>query len=221
MSVLKSFSMKKITLLFLLCLPIVLLSQVFTFKVNGQNHRILMDNNYLIETVFMKNDGTFILSRGGYYIKTANGIDITFEFNSNYALDSLTSFRYSLNKTWKNISQSSQVLEGKWLMAGRVKAEGEQRRDLTASRKTLKFLLDGYFQWTAFDAKSMRFMGSGGGTYSAQNKEYIETLDYFSRDNTKVGKMLPFDFLRKDDDWYHKGLNSKGKLMHEIWHKRI
>ena len=213
--------MKKISIILLLCYPIVLLSQVFTFQVNDQNHRILMDENYFIETVFMKNDGAFIMSRGGYYNKIANRIDLTFEFNSNYTLDSLTSFSYSSNKIWKNISQSDQALEGKWLMAGRVKAEGEQRRDLTASRKTLKFLLDGYFQWTAFDAKSMRFMGSGGGTYSAQNKEYIETLDYFSRDNTKVGKILPFGFLQKDNDWYHKGLNSKGKLMHEIWHKRI
>ena len=216
-----SFYMKKISIILLLCYPIVLLSQVFTFQVNDQNHRILMDENYFIETVFMKNDGAFIMSRGGYYNKIANRIDLTFEFNSNYTLDSLTSFSYSSNKIWKNISQSDQALEGKWLMAGRVKAEGEQRRDLTASRKTLKFLLDGYFQWTAFDAKSMRFMGSGGGTYSAQNKEYIETLDYFSRDNTKVGKILPFGFLQKDNDWYHKGLNSKGKLMHEIWHKRI
>lgn len=213
--------MKKISIILLLCCPIVLLSQVFTFKVNGQNHRILMDDNYFIETVFMKNDGAFIMSRGGYYNKIANRIDLTFEFNSNYTLDSLTSFSYSSNKIWKNISQSDQALEGKWLMAGRVKAEGEQRRDLTASRMTLKFLLDGYFQWTAFDVDSMSFMGSGGGTYSAQNKEYIETLDYFSRDNTKVGKVLPFGFIQKEDDWYHKGLNSKGKLMHEIWRKRI
>ena len=213
--------MKKISITLLLCYPIVLLSQVFTFKVNDQNHRILMDENYFIETVFMKNDGAFIMSRGGYYNKIANRIDLTFEFNSNYTLDSLTSFSYSSNKIWKNISQSDQALEGKWLMAGRVKAEGEQRRDLTASRMTLKFLLDGYFQWTAFDVDSMSFMGSGGGTYSAQNKEYIETLDYFSRDNTKVGKVLPFGFIQKEDDWYHKGLNSKGKLMHEIWRKRI
>ena len=213
--------MKKISVILLLCYPIVLLSQVFTFKVNDQNHRILMDDNYFIETVFMKNDGAFIMSRGGYYNKIANRIDLTFEFNSNYTLDSLTSFSYSSNKIWKNISQSDQALEGKWLMAGRVKAEGEQRRDLTASRMTLKFLLDGYFQWTAFDVDSMSFMGSGGGTYSAQNKEYIETLDYFSRDNTKVGKVLPFGFIQKEDDWYHKGLNSKGKLMHEIWRKRI
>ena len=105
-------------------------------------------------------------------------------------------------------------------MAGRVKPQGEQRRDLSRSRKTMKLLLDGYFQWTAFDSASMRFMGSGGGTYTAQGGNYIETLEYFSRDNSKVGKVLPFEFSLKEKDWFHKGLNSKGQPMHEIWHKR-
>ena len=213
--------MKKLILLFLFCPHSVIQAQVFAFTVNGQNHRILMDDNYLIETVFMKINGAFVLSRGGYYTKTANGIDLAFEFNSNYERDSLTSISFSLNNPWNKISQADQELEGKWLMAGRVKAEGEQRQNFTGSRKTLKFLLDGYFQWTAFDTESMRFMGSGGGTYSAQNKEYIETLDYFSRDNKKVGKVLPFEFLLNENDWYHKGLNSKSKAMHEIWCRRI
>ncbi len=99
-------------------------------------------------------------------------------------------------------------------------ARGEQRRDLTRSRKTMKLLLDGYFQWTAFDTASMRFMGSGGGTYTAENGQYVETIEYFSRDNRKVGQVLPFNFNQKGNDWYHKGSNSKGQPMHEIWHKR-
>ena len=58
----------------------------------------------------------------------------------------------------------------------------------------MKLLLDGHFQWTAFDTASMRFMGSGGGTYTAQDGNYVETLEYFSRDNSKVGKVLPFEY---------------------------
>ena len=56
-------------------------------------------------------------------------------------------------------------------MAGRVKPEGEQRRDLTRSRKTMKFLLDGYFQWTAFDTASMAFKGAGGGNLCRPRRE--------------------------------------------------
>lgn len=205
--------------LLLLLFPTALLAQVFHFSQEDMNHRILLDDSYLIETAYYKIDGKFAFTRGGFYQKTKDSIDVAFEFNSNFAQDSLKNIAYS-QKEWTKVSKTDQALEGKWLMAGRVKPEGEQRRDLTRSRKTMKLLLDGYFQWTAFDTASMRFMGSGGGTYTAQDGNYVETLQYFSRDNSKVGKVLPFEFTQKEDDWYHKGFNSKGGPMHEIWHKR-
>lgn len=205
--------------LLLLLFPTALLAQVFHFSQGEMNHRILLDDSYLIETAYQKTDGKFAFTRGGFYQKTEDSIHIAFEFNSNFAQDSLKNIAYS-QKEWTKVSKTDQALEGKWLMAGRVKPEGEQRRDLTRSRKTMKLLLDGYFQWTAFDTASMRFMGSGGGTYTAVDGKYIERLEYFSRDDSKVGKVLPFEFTLKEDDWYHKGLNSKGQPMHEIWHKR-
>jgi hypothetical protein len=204
---------------FLLFLPVSLFAQVFHFSDGEQNHRIFMDDSYLIETGYQQKDGAFAFTRGGFYQKTEKAIEVTFEFNSNYAQDSLKRLSYT-GQDWRKVSNTDQALEGKWLMAGRVKPQGEQRRDLSRSRKTMKLLLDGYFQWTAFDSASMRFMGSGGGTYTAQGGNYIETLEYFSRDNSKVGKVLPFEFSLKEKDWFHKGLNSKGQPMHEIWHKR-
>ena len=204
---------------FLLFLPVSLFAQVFHFSDGEQNHRIFMDDSYLIETVYQQKDGAFAFTRGGFYQKSEKGIEVAFEFNSNYAQDSLKSLSYA-DQDWRKVSKTDQALDGKWLMAGRVKPKGEQRRDLNRSRKTMKLLLDGYFQWTAFDTASMRFMGAGGGTYTAQDGNYVETLEYFSRDNSKVGKVLPFEFSLKENDWYHKGLNSKGQPMHEIWHKR-
>jgi hypothetical protein len=206
-------------LAFLLFLPASLFAQIFHFSDREQNHRIFMDDSYLIEKVYQQKDGAFAFTRGGFYQKNEKGIEVTFEFNSNYAQDSLKSLSYT-DQDWRKVSKIDQALEGKWLMAGRVKPKGEQRRDLNRSRKTMKLLLDGYFQWTAFDTASMRFMGSGGGTYTAQDGNYVETLEYFSRDNSKAGKVLPFEFFLKENDWYHKGLNSKGQPMHEIWHKR-
>lgn len=208
---------KKIS--FLLFFPASLCAQVFTFSDGALNHRILMDDSYLVETVFDPNDGSFSSTRGGFYQKTPEGILVRFEFNSNYPKDSLKSNTFR-QENWVKISKTAQALAGKWLMAGRVKPEGEQRRDLNRSRKTMKFLIDGYFQWIAFDTAGMQFKGSGGGTYTAQDGAYVETLAYFSRDNSKVGKVLPFEFSQKEDDWYHKGFTSKGTPMHEIWHKR-
>lgn len=209
--------MKNRVLLFLFFFPFFVLAQVFEFQQEGNVHRIFKDDVYLLETVFNSTDGAFVLTRGGFYSTDEKGINVRFEFNSNFAQDSLRSMVYLPQKKWNTISTADQQLEGKWLMAGRVKPEGEQRRDLTRSRKTMKFLLDGHFQWTAFDTASMRFMGSGGGTYTAEKGRYVETIEYFSRDNSKVGKVLPFEFTQKEDDWYHKGNNSKGAPMHEIW----
>ena len=205
---------------FLLFLPTSLLAQVFHFNESGLTHRIFVDDSYLVETVFNTADGDFVLSRGGFFTQDGNAYDVQFEFNSDFKKDSLSTKKYLRQTSWKDVSVSDQKLEGKWLMAGRVKPEGEQRRDLTRSRKTMKILLNGYFQWIAFDTANMSFKGTGGGTYTAEGGSYVETLDYFSRDSKKVGKVLPFEYRRKEDDWYHKGFTSKGKPMHEIWHKR-
>ncbi|MGB2404575.1 MAG: hypothetical protein ACPIA1_04480 [Flavobacteriaceae bacterium] len=215
---------KTSSLLFLCCVSSVLFAQVYSFdeKVDSKilSHRILMDEQYFIETVFDSANGAFVLTRGGFYTQHKKTVSVSFEFNSNIEADQLKTKLYRPDASWKKISKTDQLLEEKWLMAGRVKPEGEQRRDLNRSRKTMKLLLDGYFQWIAFDTSSFRFMGSGGGTYTAKKGTYVETLDYFSRDNSKVGKVLPFTFTRKNNDWYHQGLNSKGNPMHEIWHWR-
>ena len=88
-------------------------------------------------------------------------------------------------------------------MAGRVTDQGEKRRDLNRSRKTMKILIDGFFQWIAFDTSNFRFFGSGGGSYnteygnSPEKGGYTEKIQFFSRDNNKVGLILPFEYDRR------------------------
>ena len=81
----------------------------------------------------------------------------------------------------------------------------------------MKILVDGYFQWIAFNTNTFSFMGTGGGSYTAENGIYMENIDYFSRDNKKVGISLNFSYLLKGQDWHHKGFSSKGDPLHEIW----
>lgn len=204
-------------------LSLNLTAQVFTFTSNLEGekiiHKILMDSNYLIETRYNSESNVFVSTRGGFYQKSEKGFDIRLEFNSNYAKDSLKRIML-VSKGWKKSSLDKQIHHGKWLMAGRVRPEGEKRRHINRARKTLKFLLDGHFQWTAFNTESFKFYGSGGGTYSAKDRNYVESIVYFSRDNSKSGVVLPFVYELKGSDWYHKGLNSKGEPMHEIWTQR-
>jgi hypothetical protein len=81
----------------------------------------------------------------------------------------------------------------------------------------MKILVDGYFQWIAFNTKSFSFQGTGGGGYTTVDGTYTETIDYFSRDNSKVGISLGFEYAKKGMDWHHKGFSSKGDPLHEIW----
>ena len=207
-------------------LPILLLShllfgQAFSFNSlqNGQliEHRILMDDEYLVETQFRSNTNQFVKTIGGFYQKNGEDIVVNLEFNSNFSKDSLKTISISERNKWEKISEVTLPLQGKWLMSGRVKGKTERRRDTNQPRKTMKILVDGYFQWIAFNTTTFSFMGTGGGSYSAENGIYKEKIDYFSRDNKKVGISLSFSYLKKGKDWYHKGFSSKGDPMHEIW----
>ena len=199
--------------------------QIYTFqsKENGKTvtHRILIDNSYLVETQFLSNPAQFILTRGGFYNKDGKEISVNFEFNSNFEKDSLKNLKINWSKDWEKVSKKPEDLDGKWLMAGRVTDQGERRRDTSRPRKTMKFLLNGYFQWTAFNTETFQFFGSGGGFYTTENGKYTEHIQYFSRDNSRVGAVLPFNYSLKGSDWHHQGYSSKGDPMHEIWSMRV
>ena len=213
--------MKSLFFTFFFLILFGLKAQVFSFQSNenqkGITHRILMDQNYFVETQFVSDPPEFILTRGGFYTQSGEEFMVDFEFNSNFEKVGLKQMKIEKTKKWKKISNSPMDLNGKWLMAGRMTDQGERRRDTSAPRKTMKFLWDGYFQWIAFNTETFEFFGSGGGFYTAENGKYTEHIEYFSRDNSRVGAVLPFDYSLKDSDWHHQGFSSKGDPMHEIW----
>ena len=211
-------------ILFLFCS--ISFSQVYNFNSlsNGKNitHKVMLDENYFVETQYLTKTAEFILTRGGYYNKTeTNIIKVNLEFNSNFLKDSLKLFQIEIKDSWIKSFGKPIDLNGKWLMAGRITNEGEKRRDISKPRKTMKFLKNGNFQWIAFNTETFQFFGSGGGTYSAKNGIYTENIQFFSRNNNSVGKILPFNYSLKGVDWHHSGKSSKGDPIYEIWTKRI
>ena len=200
-------------------------SQVYTFKSedNGTiiTYRILMDDEYLIETQYIEEPPQFVLTRGGFYKPKGSQFMVNLEFNSKFEQDGMKQIKIESSvKTWDKISKPQLELDGKWLMAGRVRNNKEQRRDITRPRKTMKFLKDGFFQWIAFNTETFQFFGSGGGYYSAEEERYTEHIEYFSRNNTSVGRVLPFKYFISGIDWHHQGFSSKGDPIHEIWSAR-
>jgi hypothetical protein len=121
-----------------------------------------------------------------------------------------------LVEIWEKLSDSKDDLIGNWVITGR-KQEGKISRSTPGARRTVKILSDGRFQWVAFNSETKEFSGTGGGTYTAKDGKYVETITFFSRDDSRVGAELGFDFKVIDGEWHHSGLSSKGDPIYEIW----
>ncbi|MGF1639166.1 MAG: hypothetical protein ACFCUU_18965 [Cyclobacteriaceae bacterium] len=124
------------------------------------------------------------------------------------------------NEVWQKVDNSSNELSGAWRFANRVDTDGNRgERRSPGPRETIKILNGNRFQWAAFNYITKQFMGTGGGTYSLSDGKYTENIEFFSKDNSRVGASLSFDFERIKDEWHHKGLSSAGKPIYEIWEK--
>ena len=110
-------------------------------------------------------------------------------------------------------------LAGAWLITGRKRDE-EMTERKSGPRKTMKILSGTRFQWIAYNSETGDFMGTGGGKYTTEGGKYIENIDFFSRDNTRVGASLEFDYELKNGKWHHWGLSSKGSPIYEVWSLR-
>lgn len=112
------------------------------------------------------------------------------------------------------------ALSGAWLITGRMGDEGTIQKRTPGARKTMKILSGTRFQWIAYNNETKEFFGTGGGTYTTVDGKYTETIEVFSRDNSRVGAKLEFDFSLIEGDWRHRGKSSKGEPIDEIWSKR-
>ncbi|MCK0144433.1 hypothetical protein MWU78_02070 [Arenibacter sp. F26102] len=198
------------------------------------HHELKLDSDYFVHTIYRESPAEFIKTLGGFYTINDNTLMVQLEFNSNYKKDNISNLQIPfkikngtliLEKPTQMIftatSYGPQDLDGKWLITGRVTDQGEERRDTSRPRKTMKYLLNGHFQWIAYNTETFEFFGCGGGTYDATNGKYTENIAYFSRDNSRVGATLSFNYELNGNDWYHTGKSSKGDPLNEIWSKRI
>tara|TARA_R110000868_G_scaffold337359_2_gene598230 strand:+ start:13631 stop:14362 length:732 start_codon:yes stop_codon:yes gene_type:complete len=197
------------------------------------HHELKLDNDYLVHTIYRETPAEFIKTSGGYFTISNNNLMVQLEFNSDYTKDKISQLKIPyklkggtliLETPTKMIftasSKGPQDLDGKWLMSGRLTDQGEERRDTSRPRKTMKYLLNGHFQWIAYNTETFEFFGTGGGTYDATNGKYTENIAYFSRDNSRVGAKLSFNYELNGNDWHHTGKSSKGDPLNEIWTKR-
>ena len=195
-------------------------------------HKLTVSEDYIIHIEYQSEPAKFIRTRGGFYTVDGDNLNVKLEFNSGYEADSVSQavvpYKQMGDKLVIGDSQReytkaksmSQDLDGNWLFGTRGPDTGQERRGDSKPRKTLKMLIDGSFQWIAYNTETFKFFGSGGGSYTSTDGTYTESIEFFSRDNSRVGADLEFKYEVKGNDWHHTGNNSKGEPMYEIWVKR-
>lgn len=169
----------------------------------------------------------------GGLIKTENSnLELLYEYHtmSPEKVDTKDVLNYSLSGKTLKIGDNSlnQIdsgtpgkLNGSWLFANRMNnSQLGEPRSADNPRKTMKILSGTRFQWIAYNTETGEFFGTGGGTYTTIDGKYTENIDFFSRDNSRVGASLIFDFELIDDAWHHQGQSSKGDPIYEIWERR-
>ncbi len=198
-------------------------------------HLLLFSGSYFSYTTYKANDGAFLSTQGGIWTMDGATLKITWEFDTadstrvgsteTWGFSHLDSGLWFKGSTapgpWKALDDGvSTSLTGPWLFSGRERDGEITRRDANQPRKTMKLLTGNRFQWIAYNTDTKQFFGTGGGSYTAQDGKYIENIEFFSRDNKRVGASLEFQFSVDGDDWHHKGKSTAGEEMYEIWSRR-
>ncbi|WBL22522.1 hypothetical protein [Zunongwangia sp. HRR-M8] len=175
-------------------------------------------------------DYEFIEAKGGIYEIEGSSYTEKFEFNSaekekvgninnlvvEVTKDTLKFEGQDYSQTWLKISDYQNDLSGVWIITGRERDGAMQRREI-GDRKTIKILNGTRFQWIAYNSATGDFFATGGGTYSASYGKYIENIEFFSKDDFRVGASLTFDYQLMNNEWNHRGKSSSGDPIYEIW----
>ena len=194
---------------------------------------VIFSDGYQVLSTYDSKTGKFISTNGGTWKLMGHTMTEKVEFDTNNSerVGTEVSFEVSINDSimeivaaemkFKRIDNGTPgKLQGAWLMSGRVRDGETQLRDTNRPRKTMKILSGTRFQWIAYNTETKQFMGTGGGAYTTSNGEYTENIEFFSRDDSRVGASLKFNYSLIDGKWHHSGLSSKGDPIHEIWSVR-
>ncbi len=198
-----------------------------------QKSIVIFSDGYQVISISHAETGAFISTNGGTWRLDGDTMTEKVEFDTNNPERVGTEVSFQIIQTDKTLQAvgtdlllnrvdngSPGALNGAWLMSGRIRDGETQQRDTNRPRKTMKILSGTRFQWIAYNTETKKFMGTGGGTYTTKDGKYVENIEFFSRDDTRVGASLDFNYELKQGHWHHSGLSSKGNPIHEIWSVR-
>lgn len=198
---------------------------------SGTRTVLTFTNNYVIHTAYEPD--RFISTSGGTWQLAGNNLIELVEFDSKDSSRVGSADRMGVNLTNKKLTVTTRTgkmvfdridqpgspdqLAGLWRITSRANDAGQLTPMQRGPRKTLKLLTGTRFQWVAINPQTKQFSGTGGGTYVLKDGKYTETIEFFSRDNSRVGKSLTFGAEVSPSEWHHTGQSSTGGPVNEIW----
>lgn len=231
--------MKKLVFI-LLILPLISLGQQASMKGAwglensfGQTVLLITDQVFSL-TQYNFNEKKFISAEGGTWRSEGNEIWLAYDWSSKDTSKvgkeikvsiSFSSDRLNLglvDQPLKKLDQGKPgALQGEWIISGNYTNDVVSKRSSPFfPRRTMKILTGNHFQWIAFNVKTKEFFGTGGGTYTAVEGKYVESIQFFTKAVTSIGKRVEFDYSFLDGDWRHKGQKSTGGPLDECWTPR-
>lgn len=196
---------------------------------SGSTVMLTIADNYLMQTIYEPN--RYVSTRGGTYQLSGNKLTLSVEFDTgdSTGVGQTKSYEISLqngqltvnsadgNRTYRRVEETPTPLTGLWRITGRGNDAGQVTTMQRGPRKTIKLLTGSRFQWAAINPQTKQFFGTGGGSYTLKDGQYTETIDFFSRDNSRVGRSLTFKTDINGTEWHHTGQSSTGGSVNEIW----
>ncbi len=210
------------------------LNGAWSMKTGSVENIAIFQDGYCSFSSYDIESKKFINTKGGAYLLKDNILTVTLDFNAEEGKDvgkkisskvsvssgKLIAFFNGTKQEWVQIDRGDINLSGCWRINGRM--QGDQMHPMEdAPRKTLKILSSTRFQWFAINTATGDFFGTGGGTYTYDNENYVEQIAFFSRDSSRVGKQLSFKVSIEDNIWHHSGFGSNGNPIKETWIRYI
>ncbi len=201
----------------------------------GSTSMLIVTENYMSIASYSLGNKYFERAEGGPIKMQGDKMTYTPEFNSADTAkigipieftvskkEGILTLRFEEAMVWMKVDEAENApMAGAWHITERS-ANGTDpmvKIHQQGTRKTLKLLSGTRFQWFAIDPGVKGFYATGGGTYTAKDGKYTENIQFFSKDNNRVGATLSFGWKLEDGRWDHSGKSSDGKPIHEVWEK--
>jgi len=108
-------------------------------------------------------------------------------------------------------------LQGAWLLSGEIRDGKEKSEDPNTPIITMRIFSGTRFQRITYNIEAKQFIRTVGGTYTAINGEYAETIEFLSNYNSKPGAIINSNYSLNDGKWNHIGNSSQVDPINEIW----